>query len=477
MSMKIRRIISFLLLLIILPCFIRPASAMMPLPPTLIDGSDAEGLCIPTDTGVVIDNISITFDLTNFPAINDEEKNKNYTGSVRTEYTIFNPTEHEVAIRLVYPLNEAPSYFYEDAASNLLKYGITVNGQAADLTLRHAYDSYATSSRFASLISDEYLINEYVNPDMTVTKYVFKESGVTEYGAYVGFDIQKGGMPGSCIYFGEFSHAWDHSENIRRFNTSVSKDKSTYELYVFGEDLKSTPNWKFYKDGSVEDGEEIAGKMELVSKETLTLLDFAAQYYDENLNVSELDWFNIVANDISNTLEYGQEYVSLNCLSDSYKGYIVSGYVYYVTLAPGEKATSTITAPIYPSVETAYDPYTYKFNHNLPYEYADIYTGSISVTVNTPYYMIDDHGFDFEKTDSGYSLSFTQIGQTEDGSTVKYGGVWFTLCESENPEKVESESPILFWIIAIPLLIIAAVVYLVIWAVGSLINWIGKQFK
>jgi len=476
MSMKARRIISFLLLLIILPCFIRPASAMTPPPPTLIDGSDAEGVFIATDTGAVLKNISITFDLNDLPVIYYSGENEDYTGSVKAEYTVFNPTEDEVTVRMTYPISSIPAYAYGEGGDPS-KISITVNGEEADLSLRHVYDSYSYPSRFDSLLSDEYLSNEYVSPDMTVTKYVFRQSDVTEDWAYIGFDVEKGKMPGSCIYLGKLSGAWDHAENMLRFHLPADGNGATYELYAFGDELDSLPNWKFYKDITLRDEEEIEGKMTLVGTESLTLSEYATQHYDESLGISETDWFNMIANDISGTIEYGRDYTSLGCLNEAYKGYIVSGYVYYITLAPGEEATTSVESYIYPSVETAYDPYTYKYNHNLPYEYADIYSGAITVTVNTPYYMIDNHGFDFEKTDSGYSLSFTQIEKAEDNTDVKYGGVWFTLCESENPEEVESDFPILFWIIVIPILIIVAVVYLIIWAVGSLINWIGKQFK
>ena len=89
--------------------------------------------------------------------------------------------------------------------------------------------------------------------------------------------------------------------------------------------------------------------------------------------------------------------------------------------------------------------------------------------------MIYNGGFDFEKTDGGYSLTLNPTENLSDGAKVTLGEFNFTLCESENPEVVESEAPVamlIIMILALPILLVIAIADAIIDGVNYLINLI-----
>ncbi len=464
---KIKALIAALILFTLMPMTVVPSSAMTPLPPSLLDGSPSYGASLPEECEVIIENQTITYDISEFPAYDNTEVIKGYKGSVKTDYTLYNPTDSEITFKVAFPLSRLPKYQSEVIeAHNPTKYSLLVNGEPIEVALRHCidYEYYQmTPDDFASKVSDEYLSNDFCSPDMTVTKYTFKQSGVEQSYAYVGFDIGRSEFAGRCIYFGEYANAWDQTDGDRRFNTLVGENGSTYELYVFGNDLAHLPDWKFYKDVGLDDDEEIPGKMEYVSKESMTLSDFVFGYYDESLGISEVDWFNMVASEISMTIENGQHYTTFYGLRSGFGNYLVSGFIYEVTVKPNERVITSISAPVYPSVETLYNPPKFIYNYVLSTNNAGLFTGKINININTPYYMLE--GVGFEKTENGYNKTMNAIEVVSDKIKVEQDGFLFTLCEVEEPERVERKIHPIVWvllIIGIPIILVVAVIDLVV---------------
>ena len=474
---KCKSLIAALILFTLMPMTVLPSSAMTPLPPTLLDGAAYSGAQMPSESGVIIENQSVTFDIGDFPDIDDTDGAKKYSGSVTTEYTLFNPTDKEITLKIAYPVADMPTYLYSiDAKSDASLHSITVNGEKIDAELRHCldysiYDS--DNSNFRSIISDEYISNEFCSPEMTVTKYTFKQSGIKQSGAYIGFDVKKyGELTGSCIYLGEYAHAWDVKDGYRRFHIIAGENGSTFDMYVFGKDLGSLPKWKIYKNLHLRDGDEIEGKIEFVSKETTTFLEYVSGYYDESLGISELDWFNMAATEIGTAIKNDQVYTSISGLRDGFKSLRAKGFIYDITIEPGARVTNTLTGPIYPHIETRYDPYTYSYEYLLFHGNADMFTGQINVKVDTPYYLLGDNGF--TKTDDGYSLTLNAKEKIDENFDVIQGGINFTLSEFENPKEVKKNNTGLLLIL---ILFVLLPIGLLIEAVESVVRAVKNGFN
>ncbi len=439
-SDKIRAIIAALLLLTLMPMAITPSSAMTS-PPTLYQGSRSTGTHMPIESDIVIEKQAITFDISEFPKEHTTEEYVGYDGTVTTEYTIYNPTDSEITFRAALPFSLIPDYFYGvDVRPDPTRYSATVNGVAVETDTRHIYDYGSSviygSGRLDSLIMDEYIDNEYCGPDMTVTKYVFEQSEVTYDSVCAAFNINPSKINNSCIYINQDFHNFTRDNGDECFYFTANENGSIYELYVFGDDLDEMPEWKFYPLGTVKSGRSINGKMELISKETMTFSSFANSSYDPTLGVTEMDWFNLLAKEISVNREHGSLYFPLLAISNFTDVYIVSGLTYNITVKPGERVTTAITAPLFPDIQIKYEPnafhYYYKFSQSDHLSIAD----NVTVNINTSYYLIDGNSEEYAKNDSGYTYA-QEISKYPEADQYFF----FTLCESENPEEVETITP------------------------------------
>ena len=452
---KAKALIAALLVAVMIPLSIIPSSATAPSQPTELFGSYTFDTSLSGGHALIMENREITFDLSDFPNHNDENWMDSYTASVKTEYTLFNPTEQEIVLQIAFPVGNPPQYYYGTQANpDLAKYSVMINGEKINLELRHVYDTEYNINDpdgFAGSIKDEYISNEFCSPKMTVTKYTFVQSDVKNSYAYVGFDVNKNELSGSIISFGD-SYVHDQPYGVKRIHTVAGENGSTYELYVFGNDLKELPEFNFYMDAGIEDGEEISGKMEYIGKETMTFSELVSSYYDESRGISELDWYNMAAAEMSYLIERGSLANSLSSLKNGFSYYMVKGFIYEIILSPGERVVNTVIAPLYPSIETKYEPATYSYSYILSQGNADMNYNDINVSIITPYYMLDGEGF--EKTDNGYRATYKAKTVHSENLTSINGGFYFTLCESESPEEVTDYSSLgmLFIIIALILM-------------------------
>lgn len=472
----VKAIIATLILFAITPMAIIPSSATPPLPPTLRSGSYASGAQIHNDSGLIIKNQTVTIDINDFPTINDTDKMKEYSGSVRTDYTLFNPTESEIKVNIAFPVGAKPSYQYGiDNSSLTSKYAILVNGEAVAAELRHVYNNYnyEQTSDFLNIISDEYYDSAFCSPDMTVTKYTFKQSDITEANAFVGFDIKKDSLTGSCIYIGKDAFCWYQDDHDGRINLAAGENGCTYEMYVIGKDITHLPEWKVYKNVSVRDGDEIEGKIEYVGKECMSFLDFVSLHYDRSTGINELDFFNMTAAETASCLERNLFFTNLIGMNTLFEEYAHRGLIYEITLSPGEELVNSFIEPIYPDVETGYEPYLYVYSYRLYHKNAEMLTNKISFNLNTPYYLLYDD--EFEKTDTGYSLSFNAKEVLSESTSVIRASVDFTLCEVENPEKTKTSNPA-GWILLLILFVLLPI-GLIIEAVKSIVKAVRNGFQ
>ena len=470
---KILATISVMILFAILPMTVTPSSATPPSPPTMIYGSDSYCGQISTNSGVVIENQSVVFDLLSLPLLNDENRVENTVGNVQTSYSLYNPTDSEITFTVALPVSNVPEYLNIDTyMQELDKYSFSVNGKAIESPLRYGitFGENLETVGLTSFIYDDYISDEYCSPDMTVTKYTFTQSGVNYSPAYVGFDVDPDTLKGSCLYLGEYSHAWDQPNGDLRFSISAGDNGCIYEIYVFGNDLTELPDWKVYKSGGVSNGDEIEGTIELVNKETIAFSEVVSSYYYESLGINEIDWYNMAAKEISSSLERGAVYTSLESLNGRYlekRYYLACGFIYDITVEAGERVKVSMDAPLYPSIETKYEPNTYDYHYYLFVPQAEMFTGKIDVTINTPYYMTFNGHNEYTKTENGYSLTLDAIHVESEYLTLMPGSVFFTLCEVESPEKVNDNNLGLGF---------AMIFVFIMYAMLSILEFIGDIF-
>ena len=411
---------------------------------TRFEGVNSTG-AIMTDkeSPIIVEKELLTFDIQEFPAeyYATADKFLAYGAKVTAEYTFYNPSEYTVTSTLLFPFGNLPDYnsgvYDEEIGGNIYfndtdKFDITVDGEAIDKKVRHSLHYYHDQfdlEKDLALLHDSFVSDGFYSPDLTVTKYTYKISGVdtdTYNAADVAFDVSKGNGK-TVFYLPEQSGGHKQNDDQMRISTWVDKNERVVELYVIGEPTAELPEWKFYENGAVEDGKEISGSMTLENTETYTFKEFALEGWDEETGVSEVDWYNaVVAELLADETHYEYPIVDLERYSDGLNRYLMRWYEYEITLEPGERIVNAVTAPMYPAINLNYEPAIFRYTYLLSPAKTWKSFGELEIVVNTPYYITESNIEDFTKTENGYSL-------TLDG--LPDGELEFVLCSAEKAIK------------------------------------------
>lgn len=392
-------------------------------------GTDATGTVLTEgECPLTVEHETLTFDIWELPSTyySYAEEFLAYDASVTAEYTFYNPTDMTVSANLLFPYGILPDYAfsaydpdtgeYIDYVSSD-KYGVLVDGQAVNATVRYSYApsfyNFDPTLEMAKL-HDGYDQSGFLTPDLPVHVYTYVISGVddrTYPSAYAagcfGYD------PERTMVVLEDHNREEIVEDGVQLGISVD-DYDRIVLYVFGEDIGAV-DWKFYENGALET--EIAGQVEAVSRETVTFGELAMQAYDESLGILAHDWYNAIVRNLEegrwdDTCVYRGVARDWDVSDD-----LLAWYEYEITLSPGGRLTNTVTAPLYPHIDDSYHPriYTYTYLLSPASLWADF--GTLDIYVNTPYDMVDVGGsidFDlWQKTDAGYELHLDSLPQED----------------------------------------------------------------
>ena len=396
---------------------------------------------------VEVENEQLSFDISEFPQSYYEKKGDflKYNGKVTAKYTFYNPSDYKVTAKLVFPFGYYPEYGPDEydeknqvykRVDDTAKFDIKINDKEIKKNLRHSlyYSDYDFDiHKEMSFLIDGYIKDDFYSPELSVTKYVYEIGGVDKklYNREVA-EIEIPAFDGKRRYYLEQS-SYGFTTNDKG-NTRIgvgAENGEEVEFYVIGEPVKDLPKWKFYESSSNE-SKEIKGEMKLKSTSKMTFKEFALAKFDKNGQILESDWYNIIVELYKQaTVENaGAIFMSAYDVEEIPK-FLLRWYEYEMTLAPGEKITNTIEAPMYPTIDESYDPGIYKYNYLLSPASTWAKFGNLNVDINTPFFMTDSNQDGFTKTETGYN--FKSNGLPE-------GELRFTLCESEKPKR---KNPIL----------------------------------
>ena len=398
------------------------------------EGVDSAGAVV-RDGGspIIVEKELLTFDIQEFPDNHyfDLDSYLAYSGKVTAEYTFFNPSDYTVTATLLFPFGCEPMYATNEYYSkDTEKYDILIDGQPVEKVMRYTlssgFDQFELETDLA-LLNDDYVTDSFYSLDLPVTKYVFMPSGVdTEtYGAAdAGFDMVRDD-PERRIYFVDQNGLHTQDDGDLRVHSGVENGEAI-TVYVIGQDYAEFPQWKFYQDGGVEDGEEINGTMTLESREELSFHDLALSKWNADSGVSKIDWYNAIvamltgSSDSTGSNLHLWEFGSLDL-----SRYLMRWYEYEISIGPGERIVNTVTAPIYPSINGRYEPPIYEYTYLLSPAKTWAEFGNLDIVVNTPYYMTVSGPEGFQYNNPGYELHLTGLPE---------GELTFTLSAEKDPK-------------------------------------------
>ena len=432
---------------------------------------------------IEVEDEQLTFDISEFPNSYYEKKGDflKYNGKVTAKYTFYNPSDYKVTAKLVFPFGLYPEYGpveYDEKnqickrIDDTAKFDIKINDKEIKKTLRHTL--YYSENVFdihneMSMISDGFIKDDFYSPELPVTKYVYEISEVDKklYNREVaGIEIPP--FDGKRKYYLEQSYGFTTND---KGNTRIGVDAENgeeVEFYVIGEPTKEMPEWKFYESSSNE-SKEIKGEMQLKSTSKMTFKEFALTSYDKGGQILESDWYNIIVELYKQaTVENsGAIFISVYDTGERLKS-LLRWYEYEITLAPREKITNTIEAPMYPTIDEEYDPDIYRYNYLLSPASTWAKFGNMNVDINTPFFMTENNQSGFTKTQKGYNFKANGLPE---------GELRFSLSTVEKPERKSNIGT--FYILGMfmfGLLQILPIIVGVVAVVVLVVVWVRRRF-
>ena len=389
---------------------------------------------------VIVEKEVLTFDISEFPAnyYQSLDEYMAYSAKVTAEYTFYNPADYTVTATLVFPFGNLPDYaydYYDEELNDYVqtddtaKYSITINGEPIEKTIRHTlfdrYDQF-NADEDIPLLCDGYVSDSFFNLDMPITKYQYEISNIDSQkypSARVAIDIDE--FDGKTKVLFPEAHGM-HTQKDGDYRLAASVDNGdVITLYVFGYQSYAIPEWKFYKDGGVEDREEISGTATLITKgtETMTFKDFALQEYKANSGITESDWHNAMVAYLNRYQGKGG-YINTDGSNFDVSKSLMRWYEYEITLAPGECITNAVQAPMYPDIDLNYNPTVFQYQYLLSPAKSWANFGSLEIIVNTPYYITESNIEGLTKNDTSYFVKL---------EALPNGEFEFTMSTNENP--------------------------------------------
>ena len=449
------------------------------------EGVNASGVLVTDgECPLVVEHETLTFDIAEFPDnhFGSAKDYLAYDASVTAEYTFYNPSDMTVTANLLFPFGINPYYaeFYnselgEDVTpDNASKYGAQVNGADVDTVVRHSYwggslYDFDPAEEMAKLYSD-YRTDSFLTFDLPVYIYTYSASGVDRetYRSARAATYFDGALEKTRFML-EHMSGYSSDENGNAGFASVHLSDPEITVYVFGEDV-GTLEWEFYENGSLET--RIEGSMSVVDKTSTTFGELAMQAYDPSSGIAAHDWFNAVVAQ----MEQSDKPIGLysGVVNDwDISGNLLQWYEYQITLAPGERLTNTVKAPLYPNIDGGYDVpiYVYEYLTSPALLWKEF--GTLDIYVNTPYVMVKERKGEFSiapgewtKTDAGYELHLDGLPERD---------LVFTLSSTENPKRVFNAYSVLMLVlilivVLVPVLAVALLVAIVILIVRAIIK-------
>ncbi len=331
------------------------------------------------DPSVYVKKMKLIYDIPSLPQV-DDYSDINYRSKVTSEYTLYNPADEAVSVRLFAQEMERPNYFGNNPD---VTPSIKVNGEEVETVVRH----------FALTVSDEWYSDAFFNPDLPVHTYKINASPNLTY-AYLKGDI-----------ISDFTKARYIADDSNEFSCRYTTDGEN-NFYILGDDTAVNFDALSFYDYDRYELVKINDLFTLEKVETTTLKELVLKSLRPVDGISELDWYNGILASFSNS----------ECVCSKYAltaSNLRKYYQYTVDIAPKGEIVTSVTTPVYPNVLSSSNcDYFYNIEDSAWGGF-----GKLEVEINTDFY-IASNAENFQKTDTGYKTVY---------SVVPYGTVYFSL--------------------------------------------------
>lgn len=397
MKRKTRALLCVLMIFLLASACLVPASANSAV--RYWEGSTAYGVMVGEgQCPIQVLHETLTFDVPHFPDYVSADKSEQYEAKVTADYTLHNPTNDDVTVKLAFPFGQRPNYQFspiEDEAFMMKSYGVSLNGEPVAIQLRHTFNE----ARFDLLtdlprLRDGYLQDNFYSPELAVTHYVYEVSkiNVTKTAiAYAELLIESDLGENTKIFVPNSLSPRDGDGVHIRTDLQMNSLIQLIDVYVLGEPLDTMPEWSlhFYQEQTPFDAE-----FELLDITQMTYYDLAMQEYGENEGITECDWYNAVTDSfLAGEQDFGVTRTYNGTLDMTER--LMQWYEYEITVPAGKTVQNSVTAPLFPSINRGYEPSVYEYNYLLSPATTWASFGTLDVIIKTPYYLVlDNEGYE-----------------------------------------------------------------------------------
>ncbi len=403
--------------------------------PDYYEGITAIGAfpCVKND--VIMEKQVLTLHIGELPAF-DENDSVGYAVSdtyMTSEYTIKNPTDRDVSLKMLFPCSGAPRWLASEEGS----YSVLSDGEPVESVVRHSYSGYY--NRTFDLESGIYEItagqipDSFYRRDLPVHEYRFRvefgedilQSLGRKYLAFVlSFDcdaehtrVMSSGRMNTDIVNGKVRASFD-----------VGAGSNQLSLVVVGEDIDHL-TFGLYPDRYGVD--PLEGNALFYAESDTDFFTYAMRFYPEGSEISEDDWYAGFVRMLSSETVSGC--IAYAIPSSLREEAFMQWREYTLSIPARTTVKNVVKAPLYPTIERnpSGDPdepkdryvYSYLLSSGRYWSRYGAHFDEIEIRLETPFYLAAS-SLDFESRGDAYifrreglplgELSFTLTG-TESG--------------------------------------------------------------
>lgn len=397
-------------------------------------GTDSTGaIVLDEDSPIIVEKELLTFDIGEFPQSYYRDVNEfvAYSAKVTAEYTFYNPSDYTITATLAFPFGGTADYadLYDHELNKRLlnvdteKYDVMVDGHPIEKQIRHTLMYYGGQFKLEedlNKLHDGFMKDDFYSPELSVYKYTYSPKNV---------DLEKHPAASAAIKLtGDSSQTKLYMENQsggRTLEDGVLLEtwverNDQFSVYVIGKPLVDELEWTFYHNGACE--EEIDGTMMQTAYEEMTFKDLALSYYQEDSGILDYDWYNAIVTSLK-AHEWVNGAIHTMDADLDVSNTLMRWYQYEIVLEPKQRVVNAVTAPMYPAINSDYEPPIFKYTYLLSPARTWKEFGNLDIVINTPYYLIESNQ-DLQYNNPGYEVHLTGLPE---------GELVFTLCSDPNP--------------------------------------------
>lgn len=389
----------------------------------------AGAMLIDEESPIVVTNEDLTFNIESDPLFYSQEESE-YKNTVSAKYTFNNPSEYVITSGLAFPFAKVVDYLDQEIYNDIIsQYEVKVNEEVVATSLRHTYAkgdlNHFDLDQDLSRIVDQKKDDEFFNDDLAIYKHNFVMStDFVQYGLYfIEFtlpDSYQGVIVSSQVY--EY-YPTNLPQNKVRF--AVTRGE-LFSLYCLGQDISNLDeNYSIYSSQN----ELIAGSVSEILTTTINFEQFIDLHYLSETPINDIDQHNIVIDHYLDGETINHSSAMLKDFTNQHAR-VLTWYEYEITLQPGQTIINEVIAPLFPNVDSGYEPSIFEYTYLLSPASTWASFSNLNIKINTPYFLIGSN-FDDQSTkvEEGYTFSFDSLPEGE-----------FTFSLSSDPNPVRNNS-------------------------------------